>query len=139
MDVNSSTRTALIAVLRTDAYSRHHTQPAVVIGKVNTCVPSVKMCKSSRCAIQQNYSNRNLNGNKTKTLTKSNAGEARSTKDNAVNSRQMIVVLGDQLSHSISSLRNSSKETSLILMAEVMGEATYARLLMRPMLTTFSV
>lgn len=37
------------------------------------------------------------------------------------------VILGDQLSRDISALRNIDKNNDLILMAEVMGEATYVR------------
>jgi deoxyribodipyrimidine photolyase-related protein len=39
----------------------------------------------------------------------------------------LILVLGDQLSLSLSSLRDADKATSVVLMAEVMAEATYAR------------
>jgi deoxyribodipyrimidine photolyase-related protein len=39
----------------------------------------------------------------------------------------LILVLGDQLSLSLSSLRDADKASSVILMAEVMAEATYAR------------
>ena len=41
--------------------------------------------------------------------------------------RRLHLVLGDQLSHSLSSLRDVDPERSLILMAEVMSEATYVR------------
>jgi deoxyribodipyrimidine photolyase-related protein len=39
----------------------------------------------------------------------------------------LILVLGDQLSLSLSSLRDADKANSVVLMAEVMAEATYAR------------
>ncbi len=39
----------------------------------------------------------------------------------------LILVLGDQLSHSMSSLRRADKSRDVVLMAEVMAEATYAR------------
>jgi deoxyribodipyrimidine photolyase-related protein len=41
--------------------------------------------------------------------------------------QMLILVLGDQLSLSLSSLRDADKATSIVLMAEVMAEATYAR------------
>lgn len=37
------------------------------------------------------------------------------------------LVLGDQLSHSLSALADANSETSLVLMAEVMSEATYVK------------
>jgi deoxyribodipyrimidine photolyase-related protein len=41
--------------------------------------------------------------------------------------QSLILVLGDQLSLSLSSLRRADKSRDIILMAEVMAEATYAR------------
>jgi deoxyribodipyrimidine photolyase-related protein len=38
---------------------------------------------------------------------------------------RLIVVLGDQLSPDISSLRMADKERDVVIMAEVMAEATY--------------
>ncbi|NNK77758.1 MAG: cryptochrome/photolyase family protein, partial [Litoreibacter sp.] len=40
---------------------------------------------------------------------------------------RVILVLGDQLSHNLSSLRRGNRETDIILMAEVSTEATYVR------------
>ncbi|MTI16230.1 cryptochrome/photolyase family protein [Rhodobacteraceae bacterium RKSG542] len=40
---------------------------------------------------------------------------------------RLIVVLGDQLTHSISSLSQASKADDVVLMAEPVGEATYVR------------
>jgi deoxyribodipyrimidine photolyase-related protein len=37
----------------------------------------------------------------------------------------LLPILGDQLSHDLASLRGADRATSLVLMAEVMGEATY--------------
>ena len=42
-------------------------------------------------------------------------------------SKTMIVILGDQLSHELECLRQADPKTSLILMAEVIGEASYVR------------
>ncbi len=42
-------------------------------------------------------------------------------------SKTLIVILGDQLSHAISSLNGASPESSVILLAEVLAEATYVR------------
>jgi len=39
----------------------------------------------------------------------------------------MVFILGDQLSHSISSLEVFDPDTDVILMCEVMDEATYVR------------
>ena len=39
----------------------------------------------------------------------------------------LILILGDQLQLSLSSLRDADKNLDVILMAEVMAEATYAR------------
>jgi deoxyribodipyrimidine photolyase-related protein len=41
--------------------------------------------------------------------------------------QQLILVLGDQLSLSLSSLRSADKSRDVVLMSEVMAEATYAR------------
>jgi len=43
------------------------------------------------------------------------------------NNPTLIPVLGDQLSHSLASLRSNSKDDSLVLMMEVWDEATYVR------------
>jgi deoxyribodipyrimidine photolyase-related protein len=37
------------------------------------------------------------------------------------------IILGDQLSHSIASLQGCDKTNDIILMAEVMSEATYVK------------
>jgi deoxyribodipyrimidine photolyase-related protein len=39
----------------------------------------------------------------------------------------LILILGDQLSHDISSLKQAIRKSDVILMAEVWDEATYAR------------
>lgn len=44
-----------------------------------------------------------------------------------VRETRLHLVLGDQLSHSISSLRDADLETAVVLMAEVREEATYVR------------
>lgn len=41
--------------------------------------------------------------------------------------RTLRIILGDQLSHTISSLEGADKDSDIILMCEVMGEATYVR------------
>jgi deoxyribodipyrimidine photolyase-related protein len=41
--------------------------------------------------------------------------------------QQLILILGDQLSPKLSSLRHADKSRDVVLMAEVMAEATYAR------------
>ena len=41
--------------------------------------------------------------------------------------QRIILILGDQLSLSLSSLRDADKSRDIIFMAEVMAEATYAR------------
>jgi deoxyribodipyrimidine photolyase-related protein len=41
--------------------------------------------------------------------------------------QQLILILGDQLSGSISSLRHADKSRDIVMMAEVMAEANYAR------------
>ena len=41
--------------------------------------------------------------------------------------KNLIVVFGDQLSDSISSLRDQSKQETVVFMAEVMAEATAVR------------
>ncbi len=50
----------------------------------------------------------------------------------------LVVVLGDQLSFSMSSLRRAEKATSIVLMAEVMAEATYARHHKKKLIFVFS-
>ncbi|KPF57128.1 cryptochrome/photolyase family protein [Rhizobium sp. AAP116] len=44
-----------------------------------------------------------------------------------VKASRIHLVLGDQLSHSLSALADADPETSLVLMAEVMSEATYVK------------
>lgn len=44
-----------------------------------------------------------------------------------VKASRIHLVLGDQLSHSLSALADSDLETSLVLMAEVVSEATYVK------------
>ncbi|MCA6271868.1 MAG: cryptochrome/photolyase family protein, partial [Phenylobacterium sp.] len=39
----------------------------------------------------------------------------------------LVLILGDQLSDSLSSLRRCDPSQTVVLMAEVMGEATYVR------------
>ena len=48
---------------------------------------------------------------------------------NSANSdpKTLTVVLGDQLTPAISSLRGLHQESTVVLMAEVMGEATYVQ------------
>jgi deoxyribodipyrimidine photolyase-related protein len=50
----------------------------------------------------------------------------------------LVVILGDQLSLRISSLRRAEKATSIVLMAEVMAEATYARHHKKKLVLVFS-
>jgi deoxyribodipyrimidine photolyase-related protein len=50
----------------------------------------------------------------------------------------LVVILGDQLSLRISSLRRAEKSTSIVLMAEVMAEATYARHHKKKLVLVFS-
>jgi deoxyribodipyrimidine photolyase-related protein len=45
----------------------------------------------------------------------------------ATSDQRLILILGDQLSLKLSSLRDADKSRDVILMAEVMAEATYAR------------
>ncbi|MFY8099392.1 MAG: cryptochrome/photolyase family protein, partial [Allorhizobium sp.] len=44
-----------------------------------------------------------------------------------VKAQRIHLVLGDQLTHSLSALADADPETSLVLMAEVMSEATYVK------------
>lgn len=41
--------------------------------------------------------------------------------------QSLIVILGDQVSQNISSLRQANKSRDVVFMAEVMAEATYVR------------
>lgn len=41
--------------------------------------------------------------------------------------QSLIVILGDQVSQNISSLRQANKSCDVVFMAEVMAEATYVR------------
>jgi deoxyribodipyrimidine photolyase-related protein len=55
-----------------------------------------------------------------------------------LNTKTLVVILGDQLSMRMSSLRAANKATSVVLMAEVMAEATYARHHKKKLIFVFS-